>query len=154
MAGTLFENLSSNFVKNPLGLIALFIVLVYAIAGIVAASANFSEDQRWVIVFFLVLFPCLVLGVFYRLITKHIDKMYSPGELGAENFVKLHATKAPATAAATRIKAWLERDPKHREQLALWLGKHGISATPTLFLNDAKFASFRDMAITELSIPE
>jgi hypothetical protein len=154
MAGSPFENLSSNFVKNPLGLIALFIVLVYAIAGIVAASANFNEDQRWVIVFFLVSFPCIVLGVFYRLITKHIDKMYSPGELGAENFVKLHATKAPVTAASTRVKNWLERDPKNRNQLTLWLGKHGISASTTLFLNDAKFASFRDMAINELNIPE
>ncbi len=43
MAVNPFENISSNYVKNPLGILALFIVLIYGLAGAVAVSKAFTS---------------------------------------------------------------------------------------------------------------
>ena len=149
-----FQDISAHYVKNPLGIIALFIVLVYAIAGIVAASATFNEGQRWVIVGFLTLFPFVVLWVFYELVTKHITKMYSPDEMGAENFVQLHTDEASDTATSDRLRAWFDAADGNRARLRAWMGKRGISASVTLFLNSGDYASLRQAAIGEFGAPE
>jgi hypothetical protein len=77
----------SETIGNPLGIIALFIVLVYGIAALVlAASAdNLAPDERLPLVWFLVVFPGLVLGVFYRLVSKHHVKLYAPEDFRDEN---------------------------------------------------------------------
>lgn len=71
----------SNLVKNPLGIIGLFILLVYGIASLLLGLGGktiFSENQIWLIIIFLVLFPAIVLYVFYELVTKNHQKLYSP----------------------------------------------------------------------------
>lgn len=71
----------SNLVKNPLGIIGLFILLVYGIASLLLGLGGktiFSENQVWLIIIFLVLFPVFVLFVFYELVTKNHQKLYSP----------------------------------------------------------------------------
>jgi hypothetical protein len=75
-----FGKTAQRLATNPLGIIALFIVLVYGIAGIVfGTSAQYLEsNQKTIIVWFLVLFPVLVLGVFAWLVTKHHTKLYAP----------------------------------------------------------------------------
>jgi hypothetical protein len=66
--------------RNPLGIIALFIVLVYAVASIVIslAKAEFYTNPCHPSVLFLALFPVVVLGVFTYLVAKHHEKLYSP----------------------------------------------------------------------------
>lgn len=78
----------SNFLKNPIGIIGIFLVLAEAIASIVIVKSNLNDYQNTVLVIFVVLFPCLVLWVFYLLVTKHHKKLYSPSDYKDEqNFV-------------------------------------------------------------------
>lgn len=67
--------------RNPLGIIALFIVLVYGFASIVVSfSKNLRPDDLTPLISFLVLFPVLVLIVFTWLVSKHHHKLYGPAE--------------------------------------------------------------------------
>lgn len=76
--------------KNPLGIIALFILLIYGLATILFGYVGnvLTENQRWCFVIFLVVFPIVVLAAFVYLVTKHHPKLYAPGEFKDErNFL-------------------------------------------------------------------
>jgi hypothetical protein len=68
--------------KNPLGIIALFIFLIYSIASLVlsVSAGSLSQGQKWVFILFLVVFPLLVLGSFVWLVANHAVKLYSPSD--------------------------------------------------------------------------
>ena len=67
--------------KNPLGIIALFIVLVYAFAALtLAAGTNLQPFERTALVLFLVVFPVIVLAVFCWLVIGHHEKLYAPAD--------------------------------------------------------------------------
>src|SRR5207237_3070984 len=60
-----FGATAKGLARNPLGIIALFIVLVYGFASLVTAFAgSFTAEERLPLIYFLVLFPVLVLGSF------------------------------------------------------------------------------------------
>jgi hypothetical protein len=71
-----------DLVKNPLGIIALFISLIYAFANLLlgATATSLDHDERFPLIAFIVLFPIVVLGVFYLLVTRHHGKLYAPGD--------------------------------------------------------------------------
>ena len=73
---------AKDFVKNPLGIIALFISLIYGFASMLLGSAagKLSESERWPIIGFIIIFPGIVLHTFYRLVTMHHGKLYAPGD--------------------------------------------------------------------------
>ncbi len=77
--------------KSPLGIIALFIVLVYGFASIIVAVPNGLEaSDRAPLIYFLVIFPCVVFFGFLWLISTHPDKIYSPSDFKDENnFLKM-----------------------------------------------------------------
>lgn len=86
-----FGQTAQRLARNPLGIIALFIVLVYGIAGLVLgiSSGNLEPVERQPLVWFLVVFPLIVLGVFYRLVTAHHIKLYAPHDFpDAEGFFR------------------------------------------------------------------
>jgi hypothetical protein len=95
---------AKGLARNPLGIIALFIVLVYGFASLVTAFASsFTHEERLPLVYFLVSFPVLVLGVFAWLVSNHSGKLFSPADFkDEENYVKmqLSAVASLATAAA------------------------------------------------------
>ena len=72
--------------KNPLGIIALFIVLIYGFATLLLCSVGttLSDNQKWWFVVFLVIFPVVVLGVFAYLVVNHHQKLYAPSEFRDE----------------------------------------------------------------------
>ena len=79
--------------KNPLGIIALFIFLIYSIASLVlgVSAEILTEGQKWVFVVFLVVFPLLVLGSFVWLVANHAVKLYSPADFRNDwSYVKLN----------------------------------------------------------------
>lgn len=81
----------NNFFKNPLGIIGIFLVLTEAIASLVIVKSHLSDPQNTILVLFIVLFPCLVLGAFFLLVTRHHEKLYSPGDYRDErNFVSTY----------------------------------------------------------------
>lgn len=75
-----FSKSASDLSKNPLGIIALFIVLVYGFACLLfSVSANvLTPNERIPIILFVVLFPITVLILFGWLVSKHHNKLYAP----------------------------------------------------------------------------
>jgi prokaryotic YEATS domain len=71
---------AKSLARNPLGIIALFIVLVYAVASVVIsfAKAEFYQNPSHPAVLFLAIFPLIVLGVFAYLVARHHRNLYAP----------------------------------------------------------------------------
>lgn len=68
------------FLRNPLGIIGLFIVFIY---GIASYTFNTIIEHVGIVlksslVWFIILFPCIILWVFYWLVTRHHHKLYAP----------------------------------------------------------------------------
>ncbi|MBX3712717.1 MAG: hypothetical protein KF800_12210 [Lysobacter sp.] len=105
---------AKSLARNPLGIIALFIALVYGFASLVTAFAgSFTHDERLPLIYFLVLFPVLVLVVFAWLVSTHSGKLFAPADFkNEENYVKmqLSAVASLATAAAKNPSVASESD--------------------------------------------
>lgn len=78
---------------NPLGIFAMFISLAYAAmvaCFVVGIDKLYADSERLPIVWFLVAYPLIVLGVFTWLLVKHNDKFYSPCDFRSdEAFIKM-----------------------------------------------------------------
>ncbi|MBO9400531.1 response regulator [Shimia sp. R9_3] len=98
-----FGKTAQGLARNPLGIIALFIVLVYGFASLVAAfSSSFSPAERAPLIYFLVVFPVLVLGVFAWLVRWHSEKLFGPGDFKDEtNYIKMQMSAVASLSAAT-----------------------------------------------------
>ncbi|MCO7233520.1 MULTISPECIES: hypothetical protein [unclassified Cobetia] len=77
-----FVKYAWQLARNPLGIIALFISSIYGFASLLLNSAaeTLTVAERWSLIGFIVVFPLLVLAVFYRLVTHHHGKLYAPGD--------------------------------------------------------------------------
>jgi len=88
-----FGQTARHLARNPLGIIALFIVLIYGTAGLVfgISGAQFDASQKWVLILFLVLFPPMVFIGFVWLVAKHSHTLYAPSDFrNDESFVELN----------------------------------------------------------------
>jgi hypothetical protein len=66
---------------SPLGIIAMFILLVYGVAALTfGLSVGQLQSEKIIIVWFLVGFPVLVLFVFTYLVVAHHTKLYGPSD--------------------------------------------------------------------------
>lgn len=77
-----FGKTAQRLARNPLGIVALFITLVYGFAALSLglAATDLSSSDKQPLIWFLVVFPVLLLGVFFRLVTHHHTKLYGPGD--------------------------------------------------------------------------
>lgn len=84
-----FSSTAKELAKNPLGIIALFIVLIYGFAAIaLVATSAFSvlqPEERLPLIWFLVLFPVLVLLIFGWLVSSHHEKLYAPSDYKSDD---------------------------------------------------------------------
>ncbi len=98
-----FGETAKGLAKNPLGIIALFIVLVYGFASLVTAfGSSLTSGERLPLVYFLVFFPVLVLGVFSWLVSRHPGQLYGPSDYkNEENYIRMQLAAAASLAAAT-----------------------------------------------------
>jgi CheY-like chemotaxis protein len=107
-------DVAKGLARNPLGIIALFIVLVYGFASLVTTFASsFGPTERLPLVYFLVVFPVLVLAVFAWLVSSHSGKLFAPADFKDEsNYVRmqLSAVASLATAAAKNTSDASEAD--------------------------------------------
>jgi len=105
MAGGIrtFGHTAKGLAKNPLGIIALFIVLVYGFASLVTIfGSSFAAGERTLLIYFLAAFPVLVLCVFAWLVSRHPDKLYGPGDYrDDESYIRMHLIAAASLGAAT-----------------------------------------------------
>jgi CheY-like chemotaxis protein len=130
-----FGNTAKGLARNPLGIIALFIVMVYGFAALVTASASsFSSNERLPLIYFLVCFPVLVLAVFTWLVSKHPARLFGPGDFkNEENWVKMQLTAVASLVAASakdpsgvqapnveRIVTAVQEGAKRREPISDW----------------------------------
>jgi uncharacterized membrane-anchored protein len=71
---------AKSLARNPLGIIALFIVLVYAVASVVISLAKPESyaNPFHPAILFLAIFPLVVLSVFAYLVAKHHRNLYAP----------------------------------------------------------------------------
>jgi len=108
-----FGDTARGLVKNPLGIIALFIVLVYGFAALVTAFArSLTESERLPLIWFLVLFPVLVLGVFSWLVSRHGGKLYGPSDYkDEENYIRMQLRQLE-----TRVQRVDVASPAHLAQ--------------------------------------
>lgn len=74
--------ISSWMARNPLGIIALFISLIYGMSAVLLGATinNLALASQGALVAFIVLFPCAVLWVFAWLVSRHHTKLYGPGD--------------------------------------------------------------------------
>lgn len=96
-----FAKSALGFTKSPLGIIALFIVLVYGFASLVVGFGKNLSGHIAPLIYFMVLFPVLVFAGFLWLVAKHHRKLYGPGDFRDEdNFLKAQIEAAASLGAA------------------------------------------------------
>ncbi|HXI86718.1 MAG TPA: response regulator [Parvularculaceae bacterium] len=91
--------------RTPLGVIALFIVLIYLLASVVTVlSSNKSGLDISPLVYFLSIFPVVVLAAFVWLV--HTGKILAPAEFKSEeNYLQYRRMLAPDLRAAAALIA-------------------------------------------------
>jgi len=99
-----FGSIAQKLARNPLGIIALFIVLVYSFAALVTGfSGSFTLSERLPLIYFLVIFPVLVLAVFAWLVSQHSNKLFAPSDFrNEENYVRTLTATASLAIASTK----------------------------------------------------
>lgn len=103
-----FGSTARHLARNPLGIIALFLVLVYGFAALVlgVSGKNLEPAQRWPLVWFLVIFPVLVLGIFSWLVSRHHYKLYAPADhVDPKGFEKTFLQNLPRPARDEKVTA-------------------------------------------------
>ena len=98
-----FGDTAKSLARNPLGIIALFIVLVYGFASLVTAFAgSLSPGERLPLIYFLVVFPVLVLASFLWLVSQQSAHLYAPSDFkNEENYVRMQLTAVASLARAS-----------------------------------------------------
>ncbi|MEQ9945489.1 response regulator [Pectobacterium aroidearum] len=105
-----FAESAKGFTKSPLGIIALFIVLVYGFASLVVGLGSGLSEHVVPLIYFMVFFPVLVFAGFLWLVAKHHNKLYGPSDFRNEdNFIK---TVALLTAASAKQPENNSGDPE------------------------------------------
>jgi hypothetical protein len=93
---------SFGWIRNPLSIVAIFISLIYAIASLLFGLSvkNLTPENQTVLVWFVVIFPLIVLAVFTWLVAKHHHKLYGPGDYRNDDaFISTLSTATPAEIA-------------------------------------------------------
>lgn len=88
-----FYHSAKSLSRNPLGIIALFIVMVYAVASLVISLAKdeFYQNPQHPAVIFLAVFPLVVLVAFTYLVACHHRKLYAPEDyMDQRDFILWH----------------------------------------------------------------
>ena len=151
-----FDKNMKYYVKNPLGIIALFVVTVYLTASIAFSFglSKLSGGQAWVFLAFMVGFPIVIFFSFVYLVVKHHTKLYSPYDFKDQKHFLALATreeiqnkkqrehdemKKYEAAAATLRSAPGETTPARtelpkimRSALDFFAKKYGVAVVPNV----------------------
>lgn len=97
-----FRESAQGFAKSPLGIIALFIVLVYGFASLVVGLGQGISEHITPLVYFMVFFPVIVFCGFPWLVANHHNKLHGPSDFKNEdNFMKSQMTSVASLVTAT-----------------------------------------------------
>lgn len=113
-----FGETARSLAGSPLGVIALFIVLVYAMASLVVFSDGMTPEQRTPLIYFLVFFPVMVFAGFLWLVVRHHQKLFGPGHFKNEdNYLRMISAAVSLTAAAARSGRSENADAIHVDEI-------------------------------------
>ena len=106
-----FVGAAKGMSTSPLGIIALFIVLIYGIAALVIVlGASLSPTEKRPLIYCMTIFPFFVLAIFSWLVAFYPGNLYAPGDFKDEkNYLMarqqgLEAAAALGAAAAKDAK--------------------------------------------------
>jgi CheY-like chemotaxis protein len=101
-----FAESAKGFTKSPLGIIALFIVLIYGFASIVVGFGQGISGHIAPLIYFMIVFPIIVFLGFLWLVANHHNKLYGPSDFKNEdNFLKAQMASVASLAAATALQS-------------------------------------------------
>jgi CheY-like chemotaxis protein len=128
---TSFGNAATGLAKNPLGVIALFLVLVYGLAALVLVfGGNLTFPERMPIIIFLIAFPLIVLAAFLWLVVRHNQRLYAPHDFTDEdNWVKMQLETVASIAAAQKSR--VNQDALDVESLVQTVVRHASDRSST-----------------------
>ncbi len=116
-----FGKTAKGLAKNPLGIIALFIVLIYGFASLVVGlSGQLERLERALLVGFLVVFPIMVLAVFAWLVSRHHTKLYAPTDFREDASFLAVDQRRSQFAASLSAATVQSLDPQEKEGLQLF----------------------------------
>jgi DNA-binding MarR family transcriptional regulator len=131
-----FGKRAKSLSGSPLGIIALFIVLIYGFAALTLgiAAKNLTASLQIPLVWFLVLFPILVLIVFAWLVTRHHHKLYGPSDFTDQAlFIELQKLREFKAEAQPVIDRQIENS-ETPTPVTLSLAPHKIEGTEETLL--------------------
>jgi CheY-like chemotaxis protein len=107
-----FVTAAKSLSRNPLGIIALFIVLVYGLASLVVITGgSLTPQERLPIIYFLVVFPVLVLAVFTFLVAFRSGQLFAPSDFKNEDtYLELQRMRLSAVASLAIAKQTKDSD--------------------------------------------
>ena len=117
MNATKFLDSAKN-IKNPLGIIALFIALIYGFSSSVVIFGPNGETNSHIVplIYFLIFFPVIVFLGFLWLVAKHPEKLYGPSDFeNDDNFIKFIKSSLESATLLTAA-AITNSDEKTEEQ--------------------------------------
>ena len=83
-----FMKNARGLTKNPLGIIGLFISLIYGFECLVLSKSisNLNSPvERIPLIWFIIIFPIVILGAFLYLVVNHHEKLYAPSDFRDDN---------------------------------------------------------------------
>lgn len=87
-----FMNNTKGLTRNPLGIIALFVSLIYGFACLVLSTSIsnlVANNERLPLIWFIIIFPIIILIAFIYLVVNHHEKLYAPGDFrGDDAFIQ------------------------------------------------------------------
>lgn len=92
-------------VRNPLGIIALFISLIYGMSALLLGESvdKLTTYNQTIMVIFIAIFPIIVLFVFGWLVSTHHQKLYGPGDYRSDDGFLSAITPAPPSSIGHRL---------------------------------------------------
>lgn len=116
-----FMDKVKGLARNPIGIIALFISLIYGIACYVLSSSIDNlcgQQERLPLIWFIIIFPVLILIVFTFLVVYHHKKLYAPADFKDEkNFVFTFSQDVPTELKKINLKLNSLNDEKDSEKI-------------------------------------
>ncbi len=147
----------NKHVKNPLTLIAVF-------AGLAEVAATgvlpvLKEDVRNIFVWYVMLFPALLVSLFFWTLNRNHHVLYAPSDFeDEEHFMKTLSAVYISTTEESDIlhRFWKpdgEINPGNEMRLKQWLRASEIeSPSITFFLRNKQFGDVRKRAVAELGL--
>lgn len=73
-------------IKNPLSIIALFVLVLDIVMTVIIANSHVTDIQRSILIWFFVLFPFIVLVAFFVLVWFKPENLYGPKDYSNEAY--------------------------------------------------------------------